>query len=145
MSYPYNLYHRGACCAPKKPKSCCEPDPCCRPTQYNGMHVIYTGGSLPEAGVTYGETFNQVAQKLYNYTLGVSKGGSSTFSGDNTETSFVVTHGFGKVPEQVSVTLTSAININYYISNRTTTTFTVTFFSAVPTGVNNLSFDWILK
>lgn len=62
-------------------------------------------------------------------------------TGSSSATSVVVNHTLGAVPTAVLVTLTGPFSGNYWVSNKTTTSFTLNF-STAPSA---LTFDWLVR
>jgi len=69
--------------------------------------------------------------------------GSSEITGDGSTTSFSISHGLATTPSQVLVTPTnsSMASATWWVSAKTSTTFTITF-STAPSSGTKLSFDW---
>jgi len=68
---------------------------------------------------------------------------SSEITGDGTNTSFSISHGLSTTPSQVLVTPTnsSMASATWWVSAKSSTTFTITF-STAPSNGDKLSFDW---
>jgi len=79
--------------------------------------------------------------KNYGYTT--ENSGTSEITGDGTNTSFSISHGLATTPSQVLVTPTnsSMASATWWVSAKTSTTFTITF-STAPSNGDKLSFDW---
>lgn len=70
--------------------------------------------------------------------------GASTISGLTLVTNYVITHGLPFTPSIVLIQPTSSnATAASYITNKTSTTFTVNFNTIPILGTNNISFDWI--
>lgn len=70
--------------------------------------------------------------------------GSSTMSGTLLQTSYIVPHGLNYTPSQVYVQPKSANAAALsWVTNITSTNFTITFLSVPILGTNNISFNWV--
>lgn len=69
--------------------------------------------------------------------------GSAEITGDGSTTSFTISHGLATTPSLVLITPTnqSMAEATWWVSAKSSTTFTITFASAPANGVR-LSFDW---
>jgi len=69
--------------------------------------------------------------------------GSSEITGTGSDTSFTISHGLATTPSQVLVTPTnsSMASATWWVSAKSSTTFTITF-STAPSNGDKLSFDW---
>lgn len=83
--------------------------------------------------ISNGTVWVPVAEKMLVETLA----GSSTSS----STTVTVTHTLGVIPTAVMVTLTGSYEGNYWVSNKTSSSFVVNF-STSPT---SLTFDWLVR
>lgn len=73
------------------------------------------------------------------YTLG-----SSTVSGTLLQTAYVITHGLSYTPSSVYIQPKSANAAALsWVTNITSTNFTITFLSVPILGTNNISFNWV--
>ncbi|MGN6439261.1 MAG: hypothetical protein ACTHMM_22155 [Agriterribacter sp.] len=72
--------------------------------------------------------------------------GNFTGNGDGSTTNFTVMHGTGKASYQVCITPTSPVAAeNFYVANKTSTSFDLAFLVPPATGIGNVTFDWFLK
>lgn len=70
--------------------------------------------------------------------------GSATVSGTLLQTAYVITHGLSYTPTAVFIQPKSAnASALSYVSNITSTQFTVNFLSVPIIGTNNISFNWV--
>lgn len=101
--------------------------------QWHGAPATYHG---PQ---TYGVAY----YKLVTPTVSNSTG-TATFDGVALETDYIITHGLGYTPTFVIIQATSADACdNSWISDITSSTFTITFQMNPTTGTDNLSFSWL--
>jgi len=84
---------------------------------------------------------NTVIKDNIGYTTENSD--SSEITGDGTNTSFSISHGLATTPSQVLITPTnsSMASATWWVSAKSSTTFTITF-STAPSSGTKLSFDW---
>lgn len=99
-------------------------------TYYGDYSGNFVDRSIPDVGWVKGYVDTAVG--------GITKGSITGATG----TSVVVTHGAAYTPAQVMITMTSALpqGTTYFVSGKTSTTFTITFSSSVTTP----SFDWLM-
>lgn len=76
------------------------------------------------------------------YTPGTINSGTLATNGNGVLTSFTVTHGFGSSPSNIQITPIKADSVGGYVSAKNSTTFTITFATAPPSGTNNVNFYW---
>lgn len=70
--------------------------------------------------------------------------GSQVLSGNALQTAYVINHGLGVVPTKVFIQATTAnAAVISWVSNKTTTSFTVNFASVPVVGTSNLGIDWL--
>lgn len=75
--------------------------------------------------------------------VGLTKEGTSTFTGNASTTAFVVTHGAGFTPSKVRLfPKTTAAAGPAWASTFTPTQFTINFVTAPAAAANNVVFDW---
>jgi hypothetical protein len=81
--------------------------------------------------------------KQIRLSTNTDRRGEATFSGNGSTKAFVVTHGMSITPTHAIITPTSTDALGtHYISAYSTTTFTVTYGIAPPTGTSNIKFNW---
>jgi len=94
-------------------------------------------------GVTATYIDNGTDNKIIRRDIKTSNSGTAIFSGDGTNTSFTISHGLATTPSQVLITPTnsSMASATWWVSAKSSTTFTITF-STAPSNGDKLSFDW---
>jgi len=70
--------------------------------------------------------------------------GTSTFSGTGFVSSFVVTHNLGFAPAQIQIQALTQNAATNWVTNITSTQFTVNFATIPLLGTNNINFSWLL-
>lgn len=112
----------------------------------NGGTFIWDAAStLPDNGMTTIQVTGVTTGRWLRVSNSNVTKGSSVFNGELLKTAYVVTHNLGFVPAQVYIQPTSAgAAVISWVSNRTSTTFTVNFLNVLNVGVNNITFDWLV-
>jgi len=101
-------------------------------------NCIFKNNTTP---VTFGSPTHMILRDNIGYITESS--GSSEITGTGSDTSFTISHGLATTPSQVLVTPTnsSMASATWWVSAKSSTTFTITFSSA-PSNGDKLSFDW---
>jgi len=107
---------------------------------YSNNNTIKNNEFYNIVGISDSGTDNNFRNNI-GYTT--ENSGTSEITGDGTNTSFSISHGLATTPSQVLVTPTnsSMASATWWVSTKSSTTFTITF-STAPSNGDKLSFDW---
>lgn len=111
----------------------------------DGKLQPYTISTLPFKSSSYVPVISDVTglQTSLNSKIEGDKG-SATLSGTSMQTAYTITHGLSYTPSMVFIQPSSSDAAALsWISNITSTSFTVNFQSVPAIGTNNISFNWI--
>jgi len=119
-------------------------------SQHYGIYTntdddVYIVGNIfvlnTDGAISTGTGINPVIEDNIGYTT--ENSGSAEITGDGSTTSFTISHGLSTTPSIVLITPTnqSMASATWWVSAKSSTTFTITFTTA-PSSGTKLSFDW---